>query len=79
MNRISAESPFGGEDIDSTWAKQLREELADGLKTDTVDGYLAGEDRPSTVVDPKPRATGLTLDEIVADHLDCIRVCWNRD
>jgi len=35
-----------------------------------VDGYLADEDRPSTVVEPKPRATGLTLDEIVADHLD---------
>ncbi len=25
---------------------------------------------PRTVVEPKPRATGLTLDEIVADHLD---------
>jgi hypothetical protein len=35
-----------------------------------VDGYLAGEDRPSTVVEPKPRATGLTLDEIVTDYLD---------
>ena len=31
---------------------------------------LAGEDRPSTVVEPKPRATGLSLDEIVAGHLD---------
>jgi hypothetical protein len=40
------------------------------LGGDSVDGYLAGEDRPSTVVEPKPRATGLTLDEIVADHLD---------
>ncbi|MDG5778717.1 DUF6735 family protein [Haloarculaceae archaeon H-GB2-1] len=30
----------------------------------------AGEDRPSTVVEPKPRTTGLTLDPIVADHLD---------
>jgi len=52
------------------WAEQLLAELADGLETDAVDGYLAGEDRPSTVVEPKPRATGLTLDEIVADHLD---------
>ena len=31
---------------------------------------LAGEDQPSTLVEPKPYATGLTLDEIVADHLD---------
>ena len=31
---------------------------------------LAGEDQPSTVVEPKSRATGLTLDEIIADHLD---------
>ena len=31
---------------------------------------LAGEDQSSTVVEPKSRATGLTLDEIVADHLD---------
>ena len=69
-HRISAESPFGGDDTDSKWAKQLFAELADGLEADAVDGYLAGEDRPSTVVEPKPCATGLTLDEIVADHLD---------
>jgi len=69
-HRISAETPFGGDDTDSKWAKQLLAELADGLEADAVDGYLAGEDRPSTVVEPKPRATGLTLDEIVADHLD---------
>jgi len=69
-HRISAESPFGGDDTDSKWAKQLLAELADGLEADAVDGYLADEDRPSTVVEPKPRATGLTLDEIVADHLD---------
>ena len=31
---------------------------------------LAGEDQPSTVVEPKSRATGLTLDEIAANHLD---------
>jgi len=69
-HRISAESPFGGEDTDSKWAKQLLAKLADGLEADAVDGYLASEDRPSTVVEPKPRATGLTLDEIVSDHLD---------
>lgn len=69
-HRISAESPFGGEDIDSKWAKQLLAELANGLETDAVDGYLASENRPLTVVEPKPRATGLTINEIVADHLD---------
>jgi hypothetical protein len=68
--RISAETPFGDEVTDSKWAKQLLAELADGFEADVVDGYLAGEDRPSTVVEPKPRATGLTLEEIVADHLD---------
>jgi len=52
--RITAETPFGGEGTDSKWAKQLLAELADGLETDAVDGYLAGEDRPSTVVEPKP-------------------------
>jgi len=30
-HRISAESPFGGDDTDSKWAKQLLAELADGL------------------------------------------------
>ena len=40
-HRISAESPFGGEDTDSKWAKQLLAELADGLEADAVDGYLA--------------------------------------
>jgi hypothetical protein len=55
-HRISAESPFGGDDTDSKWANQLLAELADGLEADAVE--------------PKPRATGLTLDEIVADHLD---------
>jgi hypothetical protein len=69
-HRISAGSPFGGEDTDSTWAKQLLAELADGPEADAVNGYLVDEDRPSTVVEPKPRATGLSLDEIVADHLD---------
>ena len=44
--------------------------MADGLEADAVDGYLVDEDRPSTVVEPKPRATGLTLEEIIADHLD---------
>jgi hypothetical protein len=69
-HRITAETPFGGEDTNSKWAKQLLAELADGLEADAVEGYLAGEDRPSTVVEPKPRATGLSLGEIVADHLD---------
>ena len=69
-HRISAETPFGGEDTDSTWAKQLLAELADGLEADAVDGYFAGENRPSAVVEPKPRSTGLTFDEIVVDHLD---------
>ena len=69
-HRISAESPFGGEDTDSTWAKQLFTELADGLEADAVDGYLADTDRRSTVVEPMPRATELTFDEIVTDHLD---------
>ena len=69
-HRISAETPFGGEDTDSKWAKQLLAELADGLEADAVDGYLADENRPSTVVEPKPRATGLTLEEIIADYLD---------
>ena len=67
---ISAASPFGGDDTDSTWAKQLLAELANGLDAETADGYLTSEDRPSTVVEPAPRATGLWLDEIVADHLD---------
>ncbi|RLM62607.1 MULTISPECIES: DUF6735 family protein [Halorubrum] len=69
-HRISAELPFGGDDTEFKWAKQLLAELADGLEADAVDGYLAGQDRPSTVVEPKPRATGLTLDENFADHLD---------
>jgi hypothetical protein len=69
-DRISAESPFRDEDTDSKWAKQLLAGLADGLEANAVDGYLAGEDRPSTVVESKPRTTGPTLEEIVLDHLD---------
>lgn len=71
-HRISAESPFGGEDTNSKWAKQFLAELADGLEAEAVEGYPAGEDRPSTVVEPNPRATDLSLDEIVADHLDSL-------
>ncbi len=55
-HHITAETPFGGEGTDSKWAKQLLAELADGLEAD------AGE--------PKPRATGFNLDEIVADYFD---------
>jgi hypothetical protein len=69
-HRISAESPFGGEDTDSKWAKQLHAELSNGIEADAVDGYLDRKSRSSTVVNPKPRAIGLTLDEIVADHLN---------
>jgi hypothetical protein len=36
-HRISAESPFGGDDTDSKWAKQLLAELADGLEAEAVD------------------------------------------
>jgi len=61
--RITAESPFGGEDTDSTWAKQLLAELADGLEAGAVDGYLAGKDQPSTLVESKPRTIGLILDK----------------
>jgi len=42
-HRITAETPFGGDDTDSTWAEQLLAELADGLEADAVDGYLAGK------------------------------------
>ncbi len=59
-HRISAESPFGGEDTDSKWAKQLLAELADGLEADAVDGYLAGEDRPSSSRSPAPPASRST-------------------
>ena len=54
---ISAESPFGGDDTGSKWAKQLLAELTDGLERDAIDSHLAGEDRLSPVVEPKPRAT----------------------
>jgi len=33
-HRITAETPFGSEDTDSKWAKQLLSELADGLEAD---------------------------------------------
>jgi len=62
-HQTSAESPFGGEDTDSTWAKQLLAELADGLEAGAVDGYLAGKDQPSTLVESKPRTIGLILDK----------------
>jgi hypothetical protein len=68
-HRISAGSPFGGDNTDSKWAKKLLAELADGLEADAVDSYLAGEDRPSTVVEGRPRATELTLEEIIIDHV----------
>jgi len=57
--RTPPETPFSGEDTDSTW---VLTELADGLEADAVDGYLVGDDKPSTLVKPKLRATGLTLD-----------------
>ena len=40
---ITAETPFGGEDTDSKWAKQLLAELADGLEADAVDGETVPE------------------------------------
>lgn len=69
-HRIAAETPFGGEDTDSEWAQELLTELAQGLDADAVGGYLAEEQRPGTLVEPEPMATGVSLDEIVGDHLD---------
>jgi len=69
-HRITAETPFGSEDTDSKWAKQLLSGWPMASRADAVDGYLADEDRPSTVVEPKPPCHRAHPRRIVADHLD---------
>ncbi len=54
-HRITTEMPFGGEDTDSKWTKQILSELADGLEADAVDGYFAEEGQPSPVRSSTPR------------------------
>lgn len=69
-HRITAKTPFGGENTDSNAAQQLVTALTEGLDADAVGGYLTDGQRPSTLVDPEPIATGLTLTEIITEQLD---------
>lgn len=69
-HQITGETPFGGEDTDSNAAKQLLTALTEGLDAEAVGGYLADDQRPSTLVNPQPIATGLTLSEIITEQLD---------
>ncbi|SNZ15285.1 hypothetical protein SAMN06269185_2448 [Natronoarchaeum philippinense] len=64
---VDDETPFGGTEAHTEWAAEIFEQ---SCEQDALDTLLQGEERPRTTVDPDPEATGLTKEEIIAQHLD---------
>jgi len=62
-------TPFGGE-CHSEWARTVQTELLNGTEPDAVAAEYALNDGPSTDVDIRPQATGLTLRQILTEHVD---------
>jgi len=69
VRALTPRTPFGGPDADDEWVRWLRARLA-GEDPDSPTGVPTEGDADATVVNPRPRARGLTLEEILAEHLD---------
>jgi hypothetical protein len=67
---ITADTPFGGPDHDLGWECELLDELLTSIADQDIGGDLPEEDHPDTLVDPRPRTTGVTFEEIITDQLD---------
>jgi hypothetical protein len=67
--RITAETPFGGEDRDAAGAKRLFEELLEGIDPNDIGGYVADTDHV-TAVEPHPMAVDVPREEVLGEYLD---------
>ena len=79
---ITERTPFGSDDPDET-LPSIHRQLRQTTTAADVDRLLNGRDLPSTQVEIEPRAIGVTLEEVITDHLDYLHheACYvvNRD
>jgi len=69
-DEITPSTPLGG-DADTEWVREVSQQLAAGREVEDIDAFATPErERPTTPVDPEPLATGVSLDEVVAEHVD---------
>jgi hypothetical protein len=66
---ITERTPFGGDDPGETLSS-IQQDLLQTTTAADVDRLLDGRDLPSTQVEIEPRAIGVTLEEVITDHLD---------
>ncbi|WP_436932843.1 DUF6735 family protein [Halosimplex halobium] len=66
---ITEETPFGGDDLDET-LRTIHRRLRDATTDRGVDRILDAHEFPPRQIDIDPRAIGVTIDEIIDDHLD---------
>jgi hypothetical protein len=66
---ITDATPFGG-DLPSQWARTTHRALTEGADPETVRDQLELDPPHQTDIEPLPRATGLTLETILTEHLD---------
>jgi len=69
-HEISSAAPFGGEDGDAEWARELFDCLIEGASDAALEDLLSENDPPVTTVDPVPRVRGASFDEILTEQLD---------
>lgn len=68
-HRLTDATPFGGE-VPSQWAREVHDALAAGEDIEhLVEQYQLHGDSP-TDVDPIPRVTAVTFEDLITDHLD---------
>ncbi|WP_415383009.1 DUF6735 family protein [Halosimplex sp. TS25] len=77
---ITASTPFGGDDPDET-IQNVHRRLREATTDHTVDRVLDAHAIPSRQIDVEPWAIGLTLDEIITEHLDYLHheACYVAD
>jgi hypothetical protein len=66
---ITGPTPFGG-DQPTKWAADTYAELTSGMDPEAVRERFELESRHGTEVDPMPKATDITLEEAITEHLD---------
>jgi len=65
---IDAKTPFGGSSVNDSWVNTVYGRLQAATQPHLPE--VDGEQRPELDVDPEPWAVGITLDEVLSEHLD---------
>lgn len=68
--KITPKTPFGGNDLSNPWTQRTYEHLQHADGADLPSPEDETEDVPETDVEVEPRAVGISLDEVITEHLD---------